>query len=100
MKKISLAVSSLNTIIVKQSTMFLEFMVKADQLIFQKILCPYTKIFCLYPKRKKYCLFKLCSNNIIPPEYQAWYKSLAVDKNKKTTIPEPGSSESDTAEDD
>ncbi|KAJ8934545.1 hypothetical protein NQ314_013286 [Rhamnusium bicolor] len=49
----------------------------------------------VYGREEKNSLLKLCKNNIIPPEYHAWYRSIPVDKKKNVTLPEPDSLESD-----
>ncbi|KAF2900035.1 hypothetical protein ILUMI_06154 [Ignelater luminosus] len=48
------------------------------------------------PEKKKNSLLKLCSNNIIPPEYHGWYKSISADNKRKATIREPVSFESNS----
>lgn len=61
-----------------------------------KNISPLYKNLLPIPEKKKNSLLKLCKNNIIPPEFHAWYRSIPVDKKKKATVPEPGSFESDS----
>ncbi|KAI4465998.1 dna-directed rna polymerases i ii and iii subunit rpabc2 [Holotrichia oblita] len=51
-------------------------------------------------EKKKNCLLRLCSSDGIPEEYHAWYKSIPVDTQKRTTVPEPANDSDSESESD